>query len=233
MKASMHSHVAVERDTMFQQSADTVRSRLQAMVKEIEGLMDDKAHEVFTYMKRDYRAVLGSGDASKEGEMLPRGQRRVRREIMHVIDGVDKIFKKVAGLPVEEDDEEEDDDQHDKTEGKEEEDSAHDSEGDNVARRRVKKATRDASIKREATPSDQLADEEEPPRLASSRKKRATFMDQLMEAAPSDHESEPKLQSPQVSERVPSLARTKSEGGDGDVEAAEAASNATESSDSD
>lgn len=229
MKAAMHSHVAVERDTMFQRSADKVKSQLQTMVKDIEGLMGDKAHEVFMYMKRDYRAVLGGGDASQEGQMLPREQRLVRREIIAVIDGIEKIFRKVAGLPTGDDEEEDDDGQGDSRAGKDDEDSAPDSYDDEDDERAVKEEGGAMNTEREATPSAQLADEDDSPRPASSRKRQPNPTEQLVEADASDHEFELKLQSPEAKERMASLAQAKVEEGDGDSEA----TNASESCDSD
>lgn len=199
MKAAMHSHVAVERDTMFQRSAAGVRKQLQAMVKEIEVLMDDKANEVFMSVKRDYRAVLGGGDASQDGQMLPREQRLVRREIIQIIDGVEKIFMKVAGLPVEDDDEEEEADQGRKP--KRDQDSEVDSHDDDDGEEQVvKEETGTATIKREATPSAQLNHGDEPPWSVSSKNRQLSIEDHLMEAASSDQESEPNLHRPNVRE---------------------------------
>jgi len=227
MKTAMHSHVAVERETMFQQSADNVRNRLQAMVKDIEGLMDDKAHEVFTSMKRDYRAVLGGGDVAQEGQMLPREQRLVRREIMGVIDGVEKIFRKVAGLEAEEDEEMGSDHDGQKVEDDSEE-SAHDSENDDGGQRGAKKETQGAKVDRGITLSAQLLEEGESPQPASSLHKRTASKNETTANVHSDNESEPKLQTPEANPQMASLARTKVDGGDGDFEG----SNATESSDS-
>ncbi|KAK4694636.1 hypothetical protein P7C71_g2978, partial [Lecanoromycetidae sp. Uapishka_2] len=193
MKTAMNSHVAVERHTMFQRSADNVKSQLHAMVKDVEGLMDDKANEVFECMKRDYRAVLGGGDVPREGGMLPREQRLVRREIMRVIDGVEKTFMKVAGLSVEDDTEEENGeaDQGGKVKN-DDEDSEVNSLDDKD------EVIRSPSMKREATPSAQLADDDESPRPASARKRQVAFEDQLVQAASAEHESEPDFQSPEI-----------------------------------
>ena len=107
MKAAMNSHVAQERHVMFQQSADNVKERLASLVKEVADLMDDKADEVYLSIKRDYRAVLEGGDVQQDGEILPRDQRLARKEVKRILDMVEKIFMKVVGLEVEEDDEEE------------------------------------------------------------------------------------------------------------------------------
>ena len=91
MKAAMDSHIAQERHTMFQSSVDNVRNRLNAMVKGLESTMLDKVDEVFIMVRRDYNSVLGEGEVPQTGELLPKTQRLVRKEIMRIIDGV-RIF---------------------------------------------------------------------------------------------------------------------------------------------
>ena len=88
MKAAMDSHIAQERHTMFQSSVDNVRNRLNAMVKDLESTMLDKVDEVFVMVRRDYNSVLGEGESPQAGELLPKTQRLVRKEIMRIIDGV-------------------------------------------------------------------------------------------------------------------------------------------------
>lgn len=88
MKAAMNSHIAQERHTMFQSSADNIRNRLNTMVKGLETSMLDKADEVFIMVRRDYNSVLGGGELPQAGELLPKTQRLVRKEIMRIMDGV-------------------------------------------------------------------------------------------------------------------------------------------------
>lgn len=88
-------HIANERHTMFQASADKVKISLVQLVKTVEEQLGDKTEEVFVSMRRDYRAVLGAGDV-KEGEILPRNQRLCRKEIKSVIEGIQKIFERVV-----------------------------------------------------------------------------------------------------------------------------------------
>ena len=91
---------------MFQDSADTVQKRLQAMLKDAKELMGERTEEVFAQVRRDYRSIVGGDKASSvEGEMLPRGQRLARRGVMKVIDGVERAFKRVAGVLTEDDQE--------------------------------------------------------------------------------------------------------------------------------
>ena len=88
---------------MFQASADKVKKSLEGLIKIVEEQLGEKTDEVFVSMRRDYRAVLGGGEV-REGEMLPRPQRLCRKEIKGVIEGVQKIFEKVANGELDEDD---------------------------------------------------------------------------------------------------------------------------------
>ncbi|KAL8724724.1 MAG: hypothetical protein Q9166_007785 [cf. Caloplaca sp. 2 TL-2023] len=99
MKAYMIDHVEQNRDTMFRASADQVRRLLKDLVKDVEEQIADKTDEVFIQIKRDYRSVLGGGEVS-QGEVLPRVQRQVRKEIKKTIDGVERMMKIVIGLEV-------------------------------------------------------------------------------------------------------------------------------------
>ncbi len=91
----MNAHVDQERHVMFQQSADEARRRLLEMAHEARERMSDRVDEVFVAMRRDYRAVLGGGET--KGEVLPKAQRLLRKEIMTTLEGVEKLFKRVLG----------------------------------------------------------------------------------------------------------------------------------------
>ena len=113
MKAALNGHIEQQRHVMFQRSADEVRHLLQGMVKDVQKTMDEKTDEIFLAVRRDYRSVLGGNDLP-QGELLPKAQRLMRKKVMSKIDRADKLFKKVAGLEVE-DDEEEDEDEAEQT----------------------------------------------------------------------------------------------------------------------
>ena len=102
MKAHMNSHVADHRHVMFQESADEVKRQLASLVTDVENTMGDKTDEVFIQIKRDYRSVLGGGEVPQGGEVLPRVERQVRKEIKRTIVGVEGMMRKVVGLEVEE-----------------------------------------------------------------------------------------------------------------------------------
>ncbi|KAL8652063.1 MAG: hypothetical protein Q9226_004426 [Calogaya cf. arnoldii] len=100
MKAHMHEHVATHQNTMFKASADEVRNQLKAMVKDAEETLADKTDKVFIQIKRDYRTVLG-GEDIPQGEVIPRVQRLVRKEIKKTIEGAERMMNVVLGHEVE------------------------------------------------------------------------------------------------------------------------------------
>lgn len=102
MKTAMQAHVDQERHVMFQQSADEARRRLIEMIDQASMTMSDRMDEVFVAMRRDYRAVLGGGDA--QGEILPKSQRLLRKQVMTTLDGVERQFEKALGLAAAADD---------------------------------------------------------------------------------------------------------------------------------
>ena len=217
----MNSHVAQERHTMFQESADNVRRMLIDMVKDVGAMMDDKADEVFVHMKRDYRAVLGGGEVQQDGEILPKTQRLARKEIMCILDGVEKKYMKVAGLEVEE----EEKDQDDRAEETENQTPASDSgSGD---RKEVKSQGKDVdgAVKREKTASGQLDSEKEVPSAAAQSEAAASADDESMTDASSSDESEPKLRSSEAQQVLEGTISSK-------VEEEEDPSSSSEASDS-
>ncbi|KAF6221297.1 hypothetical protein HO133_002152 [Letharia lupina] len=180
MKAAMNSHVAQERHTMFQSSAENVKTRLSVMLKELEVYMNDKADEVYIAMRRDYNSVLGGGEVPQNGEILPKTQRLVRKEMMRIINGVEKVFQKIAGLEVkDEDDEDNNNVAH----------SSDDEDGGRVVRK--KEEGENTKVKREASPSRQLEDQ--------------ASLDEPMAGPDSDCESKTKLESPEAQERLDGL----------------------------
>jgi len=204
MKAHMNSHVAHERHTMFQQSADNVQTRLEEMVKHVKDLMDDKTDEVFTQMRRDYRSIIGGGDIPQEGEMLPKDQRLVRREVMKVIEGVEKSFMKVAGMSADDEDENKENDdfaRHRDAEKEEEQASSVEEE-----------EARNDSFKREMTPPDQLVDGEGPEGSPTSKVERAKSADDPMsDSHESDDSSEPKMLRAEAEQGFKGLARNETD----------------------
>lgn len=165
MKAAMNSHVSQERHTMFSASAANVQERLSVMLEELEVDMNDKADEVYLAMRRDYNSVLGGGDVPQNGEILPKNQRLVRKEIMRIIDGVEKIFMKIAGLEVKDED---DEDKHSfpSNDGK---------DGGRVVSKHEEK-DEDSKVKRETTsPGQSEGQVQQPKRESSSDESETSF----------------------------------------------------------
>ncbi|MCJ1387289.1 hypothetical protein MMC18_000130 [Xylographa bjoerkii] len=102
MKAAMNTHVLRQKHTMFEESTNEVKMKLKAMIHQVDETMSNKADELFVAMSRDYRSVLGGGDVP-HGEMMPKWQRAMRKEVKGVINEAEKIFKRVAGIDVEDD----------------------------------------------------------------------------------------------------------------------------------
>lgn len=180
---------------MFQESADNVENRLRDMIQDVEVLMSDKTDEVFALMRRDYRSIVGGGDVPQDGQILPRDQRLVRKDVMTVIKGVEKAFMSVAELSAKdeeaEEDEEDEEDEHQSSSGKRE-------EPDNS--------------KRESSPSSQLfKNEEEPPRSSVPMVRPAVSMKEAMVDTTSEAESETDLQRLVAQQRLEDPVRNKSE----------------------
>ncbi len=211
MKAAMNSHVAQERHTMFQSSADNVKSRLSVTLKELEAHMNDKADEVYIAMRRDYNSVLGGGEVPRNGEILPKTQRLVRKEMMRIIDSVEKVFSKIAGFEVKDEDDEED---KKFSHGSDDEDGA-----PAVGK---KEQDEDLKLKRETSPSAQLRDQEQ--------RHRETCPDEPMAGEDSDRESEAKLKNVEDQEQSEDDVNAKVDSGDSD---GSGTSSGTESAESD
>lgn len=94
MKAAMNAHVDQERHVMFQESAAEVQGRLRSLVQNVEETMSNRVDEVFLAMRRDYRSVLGAGE-DVQGQVLPKVQRLMRKQVIKIFEGVEEIFKKV------------------------------------------------------------------------------------------------------------------------------------------
>ena len=199
MKAAMNSHVAQERHAMFRSSAENVKNRLNVMLKELEVDMNDKADEVYIAMRRDYNSVLGGGEVPQNGEILPKTQRLVRKEMIRIIDGIEKIFMEIVGLEVKDEDDEEED-----------KNSAHSSEDEDGGRVVGKKEEdEDTKVKTETSPSpSQVGDQEDSPNSPMTYTESSNL--------DSDPELEPKLKSAEAQERLDGLVHAKVDSGDSD-----------------
>jgi hypothetical protein len=103
MKEHMATHIGRTRRTMFHDSTNKVKQSLEGLMASVEENMLAKADDVFLSVKRDYSSAL-IGSKSATGEALPRDQRIIRKKILEIITGSEKIFKRVIGLEPEESD---------------------------------------------------------------------------------------------------------------------------------
>ena len=90
----MENEISIQREDMYNKSTENVRKHLNAMLREIEEEMSNRADEVFITMRRDYRSVLG-GEEVPQGEVMPKWAKDMRRDVMKVIDGVEDHFTKI------------------------------------------------------------------------------------------------------------------------------------------
>ena len=90
----MNTHVEHERGVMFGESAEAAQKRLEALVKQVEAMMSERVMEVFVAMRRDYRSVLGGAEES-QGELLPKAQRLMRKEIIRILEDIERMFTAV------------------------------------------------------------------------------------------------------------------------------------------
>ena len=102
MKEHMTTHIDRTRSTMFRDSTTKVKQALEALMESVEEEMLAKADEVFLSIKRDYSSAL-IGSQSATGKALPREQRVVRKEVLEIVNGSEKSFKRVVSLEPEAD----------------------------------------------------------------------------------------------------------------------------------
>jgi hypothetical protein len=102
MKEHMTTHIDRTRQTMFHDSTNKVKQSLEGLMESVEENMLAKADDVFLSVKRDYSSALIGGQSATE-EALPRDQRIIRKEVLEIITGSERIFKRVIGLEPEED----------------------------------------------------------------------------------------------------------------------------------
>lgn len=90
----MNAHVDHQRRIMFVESAEAAQKRLEALVKQVEAMMSERVMEVFVAMRRDYRSVLGGAEES-QGELLPKAERLMRKEVIRILEDIERMFTDV------------------------------------------------------------------------------------------------------------------------------------------
>jgi hypothetical protein len=94
MKSLMANFVDQARHTMFSNATQTVRDHLGKMCKELQQLMENKADDIFTGMRRDYLRVLGGVQINQTNEMS-KEERMMRAEVKPLLMSVDEEFRKI------------------------------------------------------------------------------------------------------------------------------------------
>lgn len=97
----MNAHVDHQRRVMFVESAEAAQKRLEALVKQVEAMMSERVMEVFVAMRRDYRSVLGGAEET-QGELLPKAERLMRKDLRRILDDIERMFTNVLDAKVEE-----------------------------------------------------------------------------------------------------------------------------------
>lgn len=97
----MNAHVDHQRRIMFAESAEAAQKRLEALVKQVEAMMSERVMEVFVAMRRDYRSVLGGAEET-QGELLPKAERLMRKELIRILEDIERMFTDVLDGKVEE-----------------------------------------------------------------------------------------------------------------------------------
>ena len=97
----MNAHVDHQRRVMFLESAEAAQKRLEALVKQVEAMMSERVIEVFFAMRRDYRSVLGGAEQT-HGDLLPKAERLMRKDLMRILDDIERMFTDVLDGKVEE-----------------------------------------------------------------------------------------------------------------------------------
>lgn len=94
MKGHMFSEITANKDVMFRTATQIVQEKLSKMCKVVEEQMTDKTDAVFVSMQRDYIQVLGN-NPNGAGQLLPKWERSMRRNIEEVIVKSEQAFKEV------------------------------------------------------------------------------------------------------------------------------------------
>jgi hypothetical protein len=85
IKAHMQTHIDQERQTMFHDSTEEVKNRLNQMCRTVEEGMANNADVVFTQMRGDYLTVI-TGQSQQGEQNLPKWVRTIMANIGQIID---------------------------------------------------------------------------------------------------------------------------------------------------
>ena len=94
MKGHMLKHVKECKDSMFEEATENVKDHLRKMRTEVEEQMREETEVVFQAMRSEYFAVI-IGTKLPEGYMMPRDERKLRRDVGDLVKEADEHFGRV------------------------------------------------------------------------------------------------------------------------------------------
>ncbi|KAF2817072.1 uncharacterized protein BDZ99DRAFT_373364 [Mytilinidion resinicola] len=101
MKGIMAVHVEQEKNSMFRDATDTVKERLSKMVETVDESMRERGDAIFENMRRDYMVILG-GAHIRPGQVMPRAERMLRKNVLEILLSADDRFKSVLDGEIDE-----------------------------------------------------------------------------------------------------------------------------------
>ncbi|KUJ22436.1 uncharacterized protein LY89DRAFT_714238 [Mollisia scopiformis] len=102
MKSFMSNFVNDSRNEMFSESCNEVKKLLLAMSKQVEDKMATQADEVYLSMQRDYMQVI-AGTALPEGQTMPKWERKMRSDVVSILENQDQALSEEAKVAKKED----------------------------------------------------------------------------------------------------------------------------------
>jgi len=94
MKGHMLKHVQECKGSMFEDATENVKDHLRKMRAEVEEQMREETEIVFQAMRNEYFAVI-VGTKLPEGYVMPRDERKLRRDIGDLVKEADEHFERV------------------------------------------------------------------------------------------------------------------------------------------
>ena len=94
MKGHMLNHVEQRKDSMFEEATESVKDRLRQMRLDVEEHMREETETVFQAMRSEYFAVI-VGTKLPDGYVMPRDERKLRRDFDDLIKEADERFRRV------------------------------------------------------------------------------------------------------------------------------------------
>jgi hypothetical protein len=100
MKRFMEEHVDRHKRNMFERSVNSIKAKLNQMVKDVEDLLDESTARLYGEISRDYHSVFG-GEAQDFSGGTSRAVREVKEKVRQALVDFERPFKVVIGLEAE------------------------------------------------------------------------------------------------------------------------------------